>query len=137
MSLPATLAELRTHKTLGAQLSPRSVKDESRANLICKLQKREPLFPGIVGFDDTVVPQVINAVSFEAQFYFAWAARAGQDQADSDVWCRYLTSVPYVAGCEIRGRSSFGSNMQSGAARRFKRWGTRRRLRGLIAINVT
>src|SRR5260370_23575556 len=39
-----------------------SVKDEMRANLICKLKRREKLFPGIVGYDETVVPQLINAV---------------------------------------------------------------------------
>ena len=59
-------------KTLGAlRLSPkyqtyfqttRSVKDELRDNLIRKLEKRETLFPGIVGYEDTVVPQVVNAV---------------------------------------------------------------------------
>ena len=43
-------------------LARRSVKDELRANLICKLQRREALFPGIVGYEDSVVPQVVNAV---------------------------------------------------------------------------
>src|SRR5215472_5134899 len=39
-----------------------SVKDELRANLICKLKRREKLFPGIVGYDETVVPQLVNAI---------------------------------------------------------------------------
>src|SRR5438132_7097053 len=39
-----------------------SVKDEMRANLICKLKRRERLFTGIVGYDETVVPQLINAI---------------------------------------------------------------------------
>ena len=38
------------------------MKDELRENLICKLERREPLFPGIVGYEDTVVPQIVNAV---------------------------------------------------------------------------
>ena len=38
--------------------------DEMRANLICQLKRRERLFPGIVGYDETVVPQLINAISF-------------------------------------------------------------------------
>ena len=33
-----------------------------RANLICKLKRREKLFPGIVGYDETVVPQLVNAI---------------------------------------------------------------------------
>ena len=40
----------------------RSVKDELRQNLICRLQSGERLFPGIIGYEDTVVPQVVNAV---------------------------------------------------------------------------
>ena len=44
------------------RIAARSVKDELRDNLICKLQRGETLFPGIVGYEDTVVPQVVNAV---------------------------------------------------------------------------
>ena len=58
--LPETLGALRASKNFGA--SQRSVKDELRENLICRLERREPLFPGIVGYEDTVVPQIINAV---------------------------------------------------------------------------
>jgi magnesium chelatase subunit I len=40
----------------------RSVKDELRANLIEKLQKNQPLFPGIIGYEQTVVPALVNAI---------------------------------------------------------------------------
>jgi magnesium chelatase subunit I len=40
----------------------RSVKDELRANLIEKLRAGERIFPGIVGYDETVVPQIVNAI---------------------------------------------------------------------------
>jgi len=55
-------------KTLGSLRSTqkyqtmRSVKTELRDNLIAKLKNHELLFPGIVGYDDTVAPQVVNAV---------------------------------------------------------------------------
>jgi len=39
-----------------------SVKDEMRRNLLRKLEAREAIFPGIVGYDDSVVPQLVNAV---------------------------------------------------------------------------
>ncbi len=55
--LPQTLGEL---KSSGFQLLP--VKAEIRRNVITKLRSREPLFPGIVGFDDTVIPQLTNAI---------------------------------------------------------------------------
>src|SRR5437763_545120 len=41
---------------------PSSVKDELRRNVIRKLKSREELFPGIVGYRDTVLPQLINGI---------------------------------------------------------------------------
>ena len=55
--LPKTLAEL---KSTGYQLLP--VKAEIRKNLINKLRSGERLFPGVIGFDDTVIPQLTNAI---------------------------------------------------------------------------
>ena len=40
----------------------RPVKEEIRDNLIAKLTRAEPLFPGVVGYDDTVIPQITNAI---------------------------------------------------------------------------
>ena len=54
---PATVGQL---KATGYKSS--SVKDELRRNLIAKLRKGQELFPGIVGYRDSVVPQVINAI---------------------------------------------------------------------------
>ncbi|MCH8974887.1 MAG: magnesium chelatase, partial [Chloroflexi bacterium] len=39
-----------------------SVREEMRRNLIARIESGKPLFPGIVGFDDTVIPQIQNAV---------------------------------------------------------------------------
>jgi magnesium chelatase subunit I len=55
-----TLGELRAGRW--ADTAGRSVKDELRANLIVRLERGEPVFRGIVGYDDTVVPQVVNAL---------------------------------------------------------------------------
>jgi magnesium chelatase subunit I len=41
---------------------PLSVKDELRKNVIAKLKKGEELFPGILGYRDTVIPQIVNAL---------------------------------------------------------------------------
>jgi magnesium chelatase subunit I len=57
MDYPRTLRELRA-----ARYQPLSVKDELRLNLIRKLRTGEKLFPGIVGYQDTVIPQLINAI---------------------------------------------------------------------------
>ncbi|HVK40036.1 MAG TPA: sigma 54-interacting transcriptional regulator [Candidatus Kapabacteria bacterium] len=54
---PVTLGML---KESGYEILP--VKDEMRRNLVRKLREREQLFPGIIGFDETVVPQLVNAI---------------------------------------------------------------------------
>ena len=56
-----TLGALRKDVEAG-RVARRSVKSEIRENLIRKLRAGETLFPGIVGYDDTVVPQVVNAI---------------------------------------------------------------------------
>jgi magnesium chelatase subunit I len=54
---PATVGQLKEHGYVA-----RSVKDEMRGNLIRKLKAGEELFPGIVGYRDTVIPQIINGI---------------------------------------------------------------------------
>jgi magnesium chelatase subunit I len=104
-ALPETLGALSSHKKYGDRaVLQRSVKDELRENLICKLSTagREPLFPGIVGFDDTVVPQVVNAILSRHNFILLGL----RGQAKTKL-IRLLTNLldehlPYIAGCEIR-----------------------------------
>src|SRR5438445_13715723 len=62
MSFPRTLGELRQSPFSEQRLFARRVKDELRDNLVCKLREGGPLFPGIVGYEDTVVPQIVNAI---------------------------------------------------------------------------
>jgi magnesium chelatase subunit I len=102
-SLPRTLGELRKSKAFSeARLKTRSVKDELRANLITRLKARETVFPGIVGYEDTVIPQIVNAVLSKQNFILLGL----RGQAKSRI-LRALTALldeqmPYVAGCEIR-----------------------------------
>src|SRR5262244_2798838 len=78
-----------------------SVKAEMRANLICKLKRREKLFPGIVGYDETVVPQLVNAVLSKHNLILLGL----RSQAKSRI-IRQLTNlldaqIPIIAGSEI------------------------------------
>ena len=81
-NLPRTLGELRRSRFSEERLARRTVKDEIRENLICRLQRKEPLFPGVVGYEETVAPQVVNAHSLQAQLHPAWIARTGENEAD-------------------------------------------------------
>src|SRR5487761_2798082 len=56
-SRPATIGQLRES---GWQSVP--VKEELRRNAVAKIKAGEPLFPGVLGYDDTVLPQLENAL---------------------------------------------------------------------------
>ncbi len=63
MSIAQTLGELRRSSFSEERLGSRRVKDELRENLMARLRAGDgPIFPGIVGYDDTVVPQIVNAI---------------------------------------------------------------------------
>jgi magnesium chelatase subunit I len=99
--LPRTLGDLRSSSFSEAKLANRSVKDELRTNLICKIQRGEALFPGILGYEDTVVPQVVNAVLSRHNFILLGL----RGQAKTRL-IRLMTTLldevtPYVEGCEI------------------------------------
>jgi magnesium chelatase subunit I len=100
--LPITLGSLKKSNFSEQRLAGRSVKDELRQNLICKLQRGEELFPGVVGYEETVIPQIVNAVLSKHNFILLGL----RGQAKTKV-IRMLTALlderlPYIAGCEIR-----------------------------------
>jgi magnesium chelatase subunit I len=99
--LPRTLGELRTSAFPENLLARRSVKDELRANLICKLQRREELFPGIVGYEDTVVPQVVNAILSRHNFILLGLRGQAKTRLIRMLTTLFDAWMPYVAGCEI------------------------------------
>src|ERR1700687_420767 len=101
MSSARTLGELRQGAFTAQRLSSRRVKDELRENLMSRLREGGPIFPGIVGYDDTVVPQIVNAILSRHNFILLGL----RGQAKSRI-LRALTDLldpqmPYVAGCEI------------------------------------
>src|SRR5215471_12443201 len=93
---PRTISELREsgYKVL-------TVKEEMRKNLIQKLRENEDLFPGIVGYEDTVLPQVENAILSGQDIIFL-----GERGQAKTRMARLLTELldeemPAIAGCEI------------------------------------
>ena len=66
MSAPTPRSTPPSARTLGelraSGWTPRTVHQELRANLVAKLQAGEDVFPGVIGFDETVVPQIQNAI---------------------------------------------------------------------------
>ncbi len=101
--LPLNLGDLRQDTRFSqARMGKRSVKDEMREHLVERLRAKAELFPGIVGYGDTVIPQLVNAILSRHNFILLGL----RGQAKSRI-LRALTTlldeaVPYIAGCEIR-----------------------------------
>ena len=92
-------------KTLGelkkSNYQSRSVKDEMRSNLIRKLRYGEIIFPGIVGFDDTVIPQISNAILSRHNFILLGLRGQAKSRILRSLVSLLDAEVPFVAGCEI------------------------------------
>ncbi len=100
-TLPRTLGDLKQSPWAEPPLRGRSVRDELRGNLLTLLARKEPLFPGIVGYEDTILPQLTNALL--ARHHFILLGLRGQ--AKSRI-LRQLTrfldeAIPIVAGSEV------------------------------------
>lgn len=99
--LPQTLGALRRSAYSEERLMGRTVKDELRENLTRKMAARETLFPAVVGYEETVVPQIVNAVLSRHNFILLGL----RGQAKTKL-IRLLTTLldpalPVVAGSEI------------------------------------
>ncbi|MEQ1868815.1 MAG: magnesium chelatase, partial [Vicinamibacterales bacterium] len=96
-ALPRTLGELR--QRVGTQ--PRSVKQEIRDNLVRKLQAGEPLFPGVIGYDDTVVPQLVNAILSRHNFILLGLRGQAKSRILRALVDLLDPEIAVVPGCEI------------------------------------
>jgi magnesium chelatase subunit I len=100
MSLPTSLGALREAVSAG-RVPHRPVKDELRQNLIAHLGASRRLFPGIIGFDETVVPQVVNAILSKHNFILLGLRGQAKTRLLRSLVELLDEDMPVVAGCEI------------------------------------
>jgi magnesium chelatase subunit I len=100
-SKPRTLGELRKSDFSEERYRRRSVKDEMRENLICHLERGGPLFGGIVGFDDTVIPQITNAILSRHNFILLGLRGQAKTRILRSLVTLLDEELPTLAGCEI------------------------------------
>src|SRR3990172_9455358 len=92
----ATLGELKA-----SGYRPRSVKDEIRTNLIGRLRTGEPLFPGVVGYDDSVVPQIVNALLARQNFILLGLRGQAKSRIIRQLIAFLDPEIPILAGSEV------------------------------------
>ena len=95
-----TLGELRRAVESG-KVPYRPVKDELRDNLILKLRAGETLFPGIVGYDETVVPQIVNAILSRHNFILLGLRGQAKTRILRALVNLLDDQIAVVPGCEI------------------------------------
>ncbi len=95
-----TRGDLR--QAVAAGLVPyRSVQQEVRENLIGRLRKGSPLFPGIVGYDDTVIPQLVNALLSQHSFILLGLRGQAKTRLLRELATLLDDAIPVMPGCEI------------------------------------
>ena len=93
---PETLGQLRQ-----SAYEPRSVKKEIRDNLVSRLRKGETAFPGIVGFDDTVLPELESALLAGHDLVLLGERGQGKTRLMRTLVQLLDEFSPAVSGCEI------------------------------------
>ena len=95
-SRPSTLGALRE-----SGYRPRTVREEMRANLIAKIRRGDELFPGVVGYDQTVVPQIENAILSGQDIIFLGERGQAKTRLARSLVNLMDEAIPTVAGSEI------------------------------------
>jgi magnesium chelatase subunit I len=96
MTRPSTIAELRASK-----YKVLSVKAELRKNLIVKLQNKEQLFPGIIGYEETVIPQVVNAILAQHDIILLGLRGQAKSRLLRELTTLLDEFIPSIKNCEI------------------------------------
>ncbi len=96
MSRPRTLGELQS-----SGYQSRSVKDELRANVIAAMRSGEPLFPGVLGYEHTVEPQIVNALLSRHDFILLGLRGQAKTRLLRSL-ARFLDEwIPAIEGCPL------------------------------------
>lgn len=97
---PANLGSLRRAVARG-RVRRRGVKQELRENLMSRLRGGEPLFPGVIGYGDSVLPQVANAILSQHDFVLLGLRGQAKTRLIRGLAELLDEAVPVVPGCEI------------------------------------
>ncbi len=100
-SRPRTLGDLKRIPDFDPRGASRSVKNEIRRNLLRAIEKGETLFPGVHGYEDTVVPQIVNALLSRHNFILLGLRGQAKSRILRGLINLLDAEMPVVAGCEI------------------------------------
>jgi magnesium chelatase subunit I len=100
-SQPKTLGELKRSPYGVPERYRRSVKDELRQNLLARLCTATPLFPGVIGYEESVMPQIINAILSRHNFILLGLRGQAKSRILRSMVSLLDDAMPIVAGSEV------------------------------------
>jgi magnesium chelatase subunit I len=98
---PKTLGELRNSPWPEERIARRGVRQELRENLLVHIERNKPLFPGIHGYRDTVIPQVVNAILSRHHFILLGLRGQAKTRLMRGLVDFLDPVIPVIEGCEI------------------------------------
>ncbi|HXX15986.1 MAG TPA: hypothetical protein VEJ47_13880 [Candidatus Eremiobacteraceae bacterium] len=100
-SKPQTIGELKRIPDFDARSSTLPVKNEIRRNLLRAIERGETLFPGVHGYEDSVIPQIVNAVLSRHNFILLGLRGQAKSRILRGLIQLLDPDIPVIAGCEI------------------------------------
>ncbi len=99
------MAKRNKAKTIG-ELSasgyrPVSIRDEMRRNLLAMIKEKKEIFPGIIGYDDTVIPEIENAIISGQDIIFLGERGQAKSRIMRSLVNLLDEEIPVIKGCEI------------------------------------
>jgi magnesium chelatase subunit I len=98
---PRTIGELKRIPDFDSRSAGVSVKNEIRRNLLRAIERNEPLFPGVHGYEDTVIPQIVNALLSRHNFILLGLRGQAKSRILRGLMQFLDPEIPVIAGCEI------------------------------------
>src|SRR6184192_3960947 len=98
---PRRLGELRRIPDFDPRGASCSVKGEIRRNLLRALEKGETLFPGVHGYEDTVIPQIVNALLSRHNFILLGLRGQAKSRILRGLINLLDPEIPILAGSEV------------------------------------
>ncbi len=113
---PETFGGLKRSAYAGPERRLRSVKDELRSNLLTRLATRKPIFGGVVGYEDTVMPQIVNALLSRHNFILLGLRGQAKSRILRSLTTLLDPALPIIAGSEVNDNpfapiSKYGRNL--------------------------
>ncbi len=93
---PRTVGELKA-----SGYEPLSVRDEMRRNLIARIRTGDELFPGVYGYDETVIPHIVNAILAGQDIIFLGERGQAKSRIIRSLTALLNEALPVLANCEI------------------------------------